>query len=175
MDGGSDERVGEENFRHRWRPPGEFQRVETPPDVMEDLKERIDLVDATDHPCPFEHHLCVEDRLTGLCGHRQRPDYSGLPPRRKHLLHGGERRRHLVLRRDRFVGDGRVLRRRRRPPLTVRGAGNQVGVWKILLALCQQYFINTPPPVILLKKLRDSVESVRTTSPDHVRRRFALL
>jgi len=30
------ERVGEEIFRHRWRPPWEFQWVETPPDVMEE-------------------------------------------------------------------------------------------------------------------------------------------
>lgn len=62
------EGVGEEIFRHRWRPPWEFQRVETPPYVIEDLeddwwlgtkpddthslaataKERIDLVDSTD-------------------------------------------------------------------------------------------------------------------------------
>jgi hypothetical protein len=36
------ERVGEEMIRHRWRPPWKLQRVETPPDVMEDLEdERI--------------------------------------------------------------------------------------------------------------------------------------
>ena len=66
------ERVGEEIFRHRWRPPWEFQRLEAPADVVQNLanhrnlrdepdhahpltasaKQWVDLVDATDQPGP---------------------------------------------------------------------------------------------------------------------------
>ena len=66
------ERVGDEIIPQRRRPTGEFQRVEAPPDVVEDLandrnlgdeahdahplaataEKRVDLVDIPDEACP---------------------------------------------------------------------------------------------------------------------------